>query len=114
MSVAGVGASLPIFFSVFAAVNFVIASFCIWIAYLTWFCFSPRAVQQVCGLLGFVLVGLVITWFPATDQANAGSRCLIYLGTVVFALLGYRLLSRYLNSVIFVDQGSAPTSPSSP
>jgi hypothetical protein len=105
--------NLPIFYLIIAAVSFVIASFCIWIAYLAWFRFSPRAVQQVCGLPGFVLVGFVITWFPATNQADAGSHSLIYLGTTVFALLGYRLLSRYLNGVIFVDQGSASTSPSS-
>jgi hypothetical protein len=102
-----------IFFLIFACVNFVIGLFCFWIAYLVWFRFSPRAIQQTCGLLGFILIGFVMTFFPATNQENACSRSLIYLGTIVFALFGYRLLSRYLNSVIFVDQGSASTSPTS-
>lgn len=102
-----------IFFLIFAGVNCAIGLFCFWIAYLVWFRFSPRAIQQTCGLLGFILIGFVMTYFPATNQANAGSRSLIYLGTIVFALIGYRLLSRYLNKVIFVGQSTSSTNLSS-
>jgi hypothetical protein len=103
-----------IWYTFFVGLQLVIALFFIWVAYLIWFRFSPRAIQQVCGLLAFLLVGLVMTLFPATDQANAGSRSLIYLGSIAFALLGYRMLSRYLNKVIFVRQSTPSENPSNP
>lgn len=73
-----------------------------WIAYLVWFRFSSRAIQQVCGLLGFLLVSFVMTEFPPTGKADTSWQPLAYfIILIAFVLCSYRVLSHYLNSIIF-------------
>jgi hypothetical protein len=88
----------------FVVLSLIIAMVLIWIAYLVWFRFSPRAVQQVCGLLGFVLLTTAGTYFRPADEANALWWSLGFLVLLLFVLWGYRTLSRYVSNVIFVGQ----------
>jgi hypothetical protein len=105
--------NLSIMFNVvFSGINLLIGLFCLWIAYLVWFRFSPRAIRQTCGLLGFILIGVVMARYPAPHH-EPGSIALIYLGTIALALMGYRLLSWYLNGVVFGDRSTPPAAPSS-
>lgn len=89
---------------VFYVLSLIIDAWLLWIGYLVWFRFSPLAVRQACGALGFAaffgLITTVAIYFPI-DANNAGWNLLASLGCFVFVLVAYRVLSRYLNRVIF-------------
>lgn len=87
----------------FAIPSLLFSAFFIWIAYLTWFRLSPRAVQQACGLLGFVVLVAFNSQFPPTSEANFLHRTLALLALLIVVLFGYRILSRYLNGIIFAS-----------
>jgi hypothetical protein len=82
-----------------------------WIAYLVWFRFSPRAVQQVCGLLGFLLMSFIMTEYHPTDKANAFQPLVVYIGSMVFVLVGYKVLTRYLNAIVFGGESTSADKP---
>ena len=84
------------------------AIYFVWVGYLVWFRFSPRAVMHVCGMLGFYSLGLIFQLIePAAGQEPDLLKSLWFgfggLGSLVFVFWGYRAASRYLSRVIFSD-----------
>lgn len=98
MSESGVGAALA-----FLAVPALIAAYMIWIGYLVWFRFSPRAVQQCCGLLGLFVLALANSQMPAGKEAGSATlwQALGMFVALFAVLLGYRWLTRAFNRVLF-------------
>jgi hypothetical protein len=85
----------------FAVPGLLFSAFFIWIAYVTWFRLSPRAVQQVCGLLGFLVLVTFNSQLPLQPGANTLRWALAGLVLLLVVLVGYKILSRYLSGIIF-------------
>jgi hypothetical protein len=86
---------------IFSALILILSTIFIWIGYLSWFRLSPRAVQQICGLLGFVVIGTFNTLSQPIDPQKGLWWAASFFAVLVFVLFGYRILSRYLSNVIF-------------
>ncbi len=84
-----------------AVPGIIFAVYFIWIAYLIWFRLSPLAIQQVCGLLGFVLLVTFNNLFAPSKAPNGLYWALAFLGLLVVVLVGYRILGRYLCKIVF-------------
>ena len=113
MSKSGVGAALA-----FLAAPTLIAAYMIWIGYLIWFRFSPRAVQQCCGLLGFLILVTTSQLLMSGERLSQTMRgplgplgalaLLAMLLAVLLAVLwGYRRLTRLFNRVLFPAEARA-------
>lgn len=71
----------------------------IYVAYLVWLRFSPRAVRHVCGALGFcVLAFLVPNRAPEAPWA-----VFAFVGCLVVIYIGYRIASVCLCRLLFPE-----------
>ena len=87
---------------IFLSMQVLIAAYMMWVCYLTWFRFSPQAVQQCCGLLGFIaLVVASAVLRIGSDGSPSGWWPLGMLVALFAVLWGYRRVSRLFNRVIF-------------
>jgi hypothetical protein len=84
------------------AVQAVLALYLFWVAYLAWFRFSPQAVRQCCGVLGFiVLATFIVLVGPLIRAAHPFLTLLAIPAALVTVLWGYRRFARYLNRLLF-------------
>jgi hypothetical protein len=91
-------------FPLFVAVYF------LYVAYLVWFRYSPRAVLHICGTLGFFVLGLALRFLDVADIDVSHGATLwqpfAFLGFLVFVFFAYRAASRYLSRLLFPPSNS--------
>lgn len=93
-------ANAPSRIGIFFAILFLIPGvYLIWVFFLTWFRFSPKAILHLCGGIGFVLWALPAgLLYSANDRY--GIAALIWCLAVI---AGYRAVSRYLVRRLFTQ-----------
>jgi hypothetical protein len=87
-----------VFLILIGLINFTVAGYFLYAAYLIWFEFSALAVRHFCGICGFCTVLFTIT---LQRQMSIGQRrlgCLVCLAFVYFA---YKVANRYLSQLLF-------------
>ena len=75
-----------------------IANYLVYVGYLVWFRFSPRAIRHVCGAVGFYLLGQSVEVF---GRSNEMLTSFVFLGCLVLVYFGYRFASSRLSSWLF-------------
>lgn len=83
-------------------VQVALALYLFWVTYLAWFRFSPQAVRQCCGVMGFIVL---ITFFTLLSPGSRGANPFLTLLAIPAAfaavLWGYRRFARSLNRLLF-------------
>ena len=93
---------LRTFLLLILTVELFIGAYLIWVGYLVWFRFSPLAVQQCCGAVGF---GVLVTYCAFERQIlEPQTGALVSLALMVIVLKSYQALSRYLNRILFPNR----------
>jgi hypothetical protein len=75
-----------------------IAAYLIYVGYLVWFRFSPRAVRHVCGAVGFYLLGQCMELFGRSGEIGTSFA---FLGCLAVVFFGYRFVSTRLSRWLF-------------
>ena len=83
-----------------------LGAYLVFVSYLVWFRFSPRAVRNVCGLLGLYAFSRLSDWIDLPDDDPLMPPS--FLGALLGICLAYLLVSRLLNRFLFAaPAGSA-------
>jgi hypothetical protein len=75
-----------------------IAAYLVYVGYLVWFRFSPRAVRHVCGAVGFYLLTQCVELFGRSDELWTSFA---FLGGLIVVYFGYRFTSSRLSRWLF-------------
>ena len=75
-----------------------IAAYLVYVGYLVWCRFSPRAVHHVCGAVGFYLLGQSMELFGRSNELWISFA---FLGLLVVVYFGYRFASSRLSRWLF-------------
>jgi nitrate/nitrite transporter NarK len=90
-----------IFFAVFALA---LAVYCIYVAYLVWFRFSPLAVRHICGAVGVYI--LTLLWDVFKRSRDADWMPFAFLGSFFVIYIVYRVASHRLSRWLFPETSS--------
>lgn len=94
----------PVWVHVFRGFTLLLGLYLLWVCYLVWFQFTPKAVRQVCGLAAFSLVAAISSAMGTQWFANSFWMPFAFLGIQAAIYYGYRRSTRYLNEILFPDQ----------
>ena len=83
--------------------------YAIFVAYLIWLRFSPKAVLHLCGLLGFLSLGML--WALIPDRRHEEWDEIAVLVSGILVIWGYRALSRFFNRLLFQAGVAFPGQP---
>ena len=83
--------------------------YAIFVAYLIWLRFSPKAVLHLCGLLGFLALGML--WALIPDRRHEEWDEIAVLVSGILVIWGYRALSRFFNRRLFQAGVAFPGQP---
>jgi hypothetical protein len=87
---------------VVAIAALLLGAYFLWVCYLVWCRLSPSAVQQVCGLLGYYLLGVFAEFFvKGKEHSQPPWMAFVFLGLLALIFWSYRVLSRCLNRILF-------------
>lgn len=89
-----------------AAFTLALAVYFLFVAYLVWFRFSPRAVRHVCGVLGFYVLMSTTKLFPSVHNSDTSWMAFVFLGLLVGVYFAYRWASTRLSRYLFPEAGS--------
>jgi len=81
-----------------------VSGFCLWVAYLVWFRFSPLAVRHVCYLIGFSPYFTVMNRFQTPAELHAHPWLpVVFLAGLAGIYYLCRMIGNYLSLFIFPE-----------
>jgi hypothetical protein len=87
----------------FAAFALAFSAYLMYVAYLVWFRFSPRAVRHVCGAIGVYVLSLVPRLLDLSRHGDQPWIEFAFLGSFVAVYIAYRVASHRLSRLLFPE-----------